>query len=189
MNKKEFLNNLRKKLSHLPKDEVEERINFYSEMIDDQLEEGIPEEEIISSINLKEEFNFNESSKESNNNDFITKAKNSIAKNILIILGSPVWFPILLALVITLFAVIFSFVISFWTSFISLVAVSFAGFIYGVVLLLSYKIATGLAIVGVSLVVAGLSIFAFYISKFTTKYSILLCKKTFTYFKKKKEEQ
>ena len=189
MNKKEFLNNLRKKLSRLPKDEVEERVNFYSEMIDDQLEEGIPEEDIISNINLKEEFNFNESSKESSVDDFITKTKNSIAKTILIILGSPIWFPILLAVAITIFAIIFSVIISFWATFISLAAISLAGLTYGTILLITNNVTTGLAIVGVSLVVAGLSIFTFYISKYTTKYSTLLCKKTFTYLKKKKEEQ
>ncbi len=34
MSKKEFLNQLRKGLFGLPKDDIEEHINFYSEMID-----------------------------------------------------------------------------------------------------------------------------------------------------------
>ena len=39
MNKQEFLAELRKRLSGLPQADIEERIVFYSEMIDDRTEE------------------------------------------------------------------------------------------------------------------------------------------------------
>lgn len=42
MTKQEFLHNLRKRLSRLPKKDVEERINFYSEMIYDHMKRGFP---------------------------------------------------------------------------------------------------------------------------------------------------
>ena len=45
MTKKEFLSGLRKKLSGLPQEDSEERLNFYSEIIDDRVEEGLSEEE------------------------------------------------------------------------------------------------------------------------------------------------
>ena len=45
MNKQAFLERLRKALSGLPPKEQEERITFYSEMIDDRMEEGLSEEE------------------------------------------------------------------------------------------------------------------------------------------------
>ena len=45
MNKKEFLSSLNKKLSKFSKQEVKERLVFYSEMIDDRVEEGLSEEE------------------------------------------------------------------------------------------------------------------------------------------------
>ena len=38
MNKSEFLEELRKGLAGLPKDDVEERLTFYGEMIDDRIE-------------------------------------------------------------------------------------------------------------------------------------------------------
>jgi uncharacterized membrane protein len=50
MKKEEFLSTLKKKLSSLPKQELEERLNFYSEMIDDRVEEGRTEEEAILDI-------------------------------------------------------------------------------------------------------------------------------------------
>ena len=50
MDKKEFLTKLREKLSHLSDFDAQERINFYSEMIDDRMEEGLSEEDAISAI-------------------------------------------------------------------------------------------------------------------------------------------
>ena len=50
MNKQEFLGALRSRLSGLPSQEVDERLNFYSEMIDDRIEEGISEEDAIAQI-------------------------------------------------------------------------------------------------------------------------------------------
>ncbi len=41
MTKQEFIAELRKGLSGLPKKELEERLTFYSEMIDDRMEEGL----------------------------------------------------------------------------------------------------------------------------------------------------
>ena len=43
MRKWEFLSTLKNRLSGFPKQEVEERLNFYSEMIDDRMEEGLNE--------------------------------------------------------------------------------------------------------------------------------------------------
>ena len=45
MTKLKFLFELRDRLEGLPYDEVEERLNFYSEMIEDRMEEGLSEEE------------------------------------------------------------------------------------------------------------------------------------------------
>ena len=39
MTKQEFLAELRRGLSGLPQNDIEERLNFYSEMIDDRMEE------------------------------------------------------------------------------------------------------------------------------------------------------
>ena len=55
MNKQEFLNALRYGLSGLPQDDVEERLVFYSEMIDDRMEEGLSEEEAVAQAGPIEE--------------------------------------------------------------------------------------------------------------------------------------
>ena len=43
MNKQDFLAQLRKELSGWPKEDAEERLTFYSEMLDDRIEEGLSE--------------------------------------------------------------------------------------------------------------------------------------------------
>ena len=55
MSKQEFLVQLRKGLSGLPQDDIEERLTFYSEMIDDRMEEGFSEEEAVSQIGSVDE--------------------------------------------------------------------------------------------------------------------------------------
>lgn len=55
MNKQEFLSGLRKGLSGLPQDDIEERLTFYSEMLDDRVEEGLSEEEAVSALGSVEE--------------------------------------------------------------------------------------------------------------------------------------
>ena len=50
MTKLEFLESLEKGLSGLPKNDIDERIAFYSEIIDDRIEEGLSEEDAVSKI-------------------------------------------------------------------------------------------------------------------------------------------
>ena len=50
MRKQEFLDLLRKKLAGLPREDVEERLAFYCEMIDDRTEECGSEEEAVAAI-------------------------------------------------------------------------------------------------------------------------------------------
>ena len=45
MSKQEFLEQLRRGRSGLPREDIEERLTFYSEMLEDRMEEGLSEEE------------------------------------------------------------------------------------------------------------------------------------------------
>ena len=55
MTKIKFLLSLHDKLSGLPQDEVEERLNFYSEMIEDRIEEGFSEEDAVAAVGSVDE--------------------------------------------------------------------------------------------------------------------------------------
>ena len=101
MNKNEFLELLNKKLNTLSKKERKERISFYSEMIDDYIEEGLSEEDAINKIG-----DINEIVKSINievNTENNKKYK--VWELVLLIIGSPIWVPILLTVLIVVFAV------------------------------------------------------------------------------------
>ena len=55
MNRETFLTELRQRLSGLPREELEERLAFYGEMLDDRLEDGLTEEEAAESLGTPEE--------------------------------------------------------------------------------------------------------------------------------------
>lgn len=55
MLKQVFLEKLGKALSGLPQEDIEERLAFYSEMVDDRMEEGYLEEEAVDAIGPVEE--------------------------------------------------------------------------------------------------------------------------------------
>ena len=55
MTKLDFLFALQSRLEGLPKDEVRERIGFYAEMIEDRMEEGMPEEAAVAAVGSVEE--------------------------------------------------------------------------------------------------------------------------------------
>ena len=55
MTKIEFLLALSERLSGLPKEEKLERLNFYSEMIEDRIEEGLSEEEAVAAVGTIDE--------------------------------------------------------------------------------------------------------------------------------------
>lgn len=120
MRKQEFLAQLRKELSGLPQDDVEERLTFYSEMIEDQMEEGFSEEEAVSAVGSVNEnvaqvvadIPLTKITKER----IRPKRRLSAVEIILLALGSPIW----LSLGIASFAVILSLYVSLWAVIISL---------------------------------------------------------------------
>ena len=50
MNKIEFLDQLRSSLSGIPQDDIDERVAFYNEMIDDKMEEGCSEQKAVEAM-------------------------------------------------------------------------------------------------------------------------------------------
>lgn len=55
MNKQEFLKELRGRLAGLPEEDIDERLTFYGEMIEDRMEEGLSEAEAVSAIGSVDE--------------------------------------------------------------------------------------------------------------------------------------
>ena len=198
MNKQDFIASLRTSLSGLPKQDVEDRLNFYSEMIDDRIEEGLTEQEAVSAIGSVEtvssqivaDIPLSKIAKEK------IKSKRGLRawEILLLALGSPIWLSLLIAAFAVLFSLyvsIWSVIVSLWAVFASLVACAAGGIIAGIIFIVVGNVLTGVCMIGTALVCAGLSIFGFFGCKVATKGLLCLTKKLALGIKKcfvKKEE-
>ena len=178
MNKQDFIKKLNDKLSDLPKKEVEDQINFYIEMIDDRIEDGMDEKEAIKDIGGVDEV-YRQIV------DAIplrTIAKAKLRKKrrkarktwatILLIIGFPIWGSILISLLAVWAAVyvcLWVLAICVWLIFVSLIIGSQIGFIASLVSLIAGNTTNAAYIFGASLVAAGLTIIFFYLGKLSFK--------------------
>lgn len=168
MNKREFTDQLRAKLHGLPEQELEERLAFYREMIDDRVEEGLSEEEAVSEIGSVEEI----AAQIIADVPLARLAKERLRPKkqpatwviLLLVLGSPLWLPLLIAaaaVVLSLYASLWAVLISLWSAFAAIVGSAVGGALGGAVLAAVGHGMTGLGLFGAALVCAGVSIFAF----------------------------
>lgn len=198
MTKREFLASLRRGLSGLPQADVEERLAFYGEMLDDRMEEGLSEEEAVAAVGPIDEI------------VRLTVADIPLAKIArerirpkrrlraweiaLLALGSPIWLSLGLAaaaVVLTLYVSLWTVVISLWAVFGSLAICAAACVPASVICAAGGRIASGLAMLSAGIVCAGLAIFAFYGCMATTKGVLTLTRSTTAAIKSrfiKKEE-
>lgn len=85
-------------------------------------------------------------------------------KNFLIILGFPLWLPLLIAafaVIISLYAVLWSLLIALFAVFVSLAVTAPYGIIVGIWLALGENALSGMALIGAGFVCAGLAILCF----------------------------
>lgn len=184
MNKAEFLNELKTKLNGLPQNDIEERVSFYTEMIDDRVEDGMSEEEAIEQIGpvdkvvetIVSEIPLSK----------IVKAKVKPQKKmpvwaiVLLVLGFPVWFPILISLV----SVIFSVYLTLWIIVITLYAVDLSLAVASIASIASAFVAfiggeplVGLASIGSFMVCGALSVLMFFGCGYVVKGVVFVTRK------------
>lgn len=191
MNKQEFLAELRKGLSGLPQEDIEECLTFYCEMLDDRIEEGLTEEEAVAAVGdigeiigqTVSEIPFVKIAKER----IRPKRRLTAGEKVLLALGSPIWLSLGLAAA----AVVFSIYIALWAVGVALWAV-FGSFVIGAVgsvpmcifFLSGGETAPGLAILSAGMILAGLSVMIFFGCKGTTKGILILTKKITVWIKK-----
>lgn len=183
MTKQEFLLRLEAGLSGLTESDAQERLTFYSEMIDDRMEDGLSEEDAVSQIGDVETIVASilaEIPKKAPEN-LIThvekpthkqeapkkeqKKRMSARQIVLLCLGAPLWLPLLiaaLAVLLALLAVLWSLIVSAWAVFGALAGTALGCLIGGPVYFIFTSPAGGNALVGVGLVCAGLAILAFH---------------------------
>jgi len=169
MNKLDFLSGLSAKLASLPKHEIDKSISYYEEIIDDRIEDNMSEEDAVAALGDLDSI--------ANNIMYdmsipaLMKAKVSESKNrasnktvwlVLVILGFPLWFPLLMTFPIVFLSLYFS----VWAIIVSLYAVVFslglaciAGSAAGFVSLFTGAAASGIAALGLALCLGAVTLF------------------------------
>lgn len=174
MNKQEFLAQLREGLSGLLQEDMEERLMFYSGLLDDQMEEGLSEEEAVAAAGPVEEI-----VRQTISDTPLTKiVKERIRPKrrlhagelVLLVLGAPIWLPLgfaAIAVFFALYVVLWSALVSLWAGFVSLGAGAVGGVLAGIGLIAG-RGAARLTLLAAGLVCTGLAIFLFFGCKAAT---------------------
>lgn len=180
MTKIEFSERLKQTLvgRGLPREEAAKSVEFYLEMIDDRVEDGMNEEDAVAALGSIEEI------AEQILYDLPlgvlvkSKIKNKKEKNgnpaliiLLAILGFPIWFP----LMITVLAVIFSIYIIIWSLILAVFAVVAAVGVSGFVMLptacflFSENLIAAFGLLGAGLLLIGFAILLYFPAKYAAK--------------------
>lgn len=169
MNKQEFLTNLRNALSGVPQDDIEERIAFYGEMIDDCMEDGMGEEDAIAGIGTVDEVKTHiiaDIPLQKIVKEKVKPKRDLHAREvILIVLGFPVWFPLLVAagaMILSLYTVVWALIILLWAIEISIWTGVIGGIAAAVIYFIHGDLIPALMMLGTAFFICGLSIFMFF---------------------------
>ncbi len=190
MTKEIFLHQLRIRLSRLPEAEIQKRLDYYSEMIDDMLEDGISEENAIASFGPVDQV----AQHILQDTSLATLVKQTARPKkgwtapaiILAIVGAPLWIPLGIAVlavilavfvcILALIAVVFALVFTLGAAGIALIARAFA-------ILTTAGLCYTIFTIGAALILAGLCLLAFLGAKQTAVWLICLSKRIFVYIK------
>ena len=184
MNKDQFLNELEMRLSGLPQSDLDERLSFYREMIDDRVEDGLSEEEAVAGIGpvdaiveqVMAEIPLSKLVKEK------VRQRHGIRawEVVLLVLGSPIWLPLLLAVLVialSLYLALWAIVIGFWAADLGLAVGAIGGLCIAVYYMIQGNLPGAISILGASLVCAGMTILLFFACLGLTKGMLKLSKK------------
>ncbi len=174
MKKYEFLAKLQDRLEGLPPADLRRTLDYYAEMIDDRIEEGLSEEEAVAAIGTPAEIAaqilgdtpFSEASA-STKEDTSAKPrkKRPTWEIVLLIAGAPVWVPLLAAAVsiaAAAVAVVLSGYAAIWAAELSIGAAAVTCVLTAPLFAYTSTLWSGLALLGAGLFLVGVSIFLFY---------------------------
>jgi len=203
MTKLSFLMSLRDKLTGLPQPELEERLRFYSEMIEDRMEEGLSEEEAVAAVGDVDEIAAEIAAEIpvgvlSGNPSGVLRAAPLPSETgrsgrglkpwviVLLVLGAPIWLSLGFAAVCVLFSlyvILWSVLVSLWAVFVSLAASAVGILAFGIFSAAKGEGIAAIALLGAGLICAGLTIFLFVGCKAAGKGVVSLTKRSILWIK------
>lgn len=193
MRKQEFLENLKKQLWALSPADVQRSLDYYCEMIDDRMEDGLSEEEAVAAIGDLEEIvqqiltetprppaTVNKEPKQTAQPKQ-TKEKGRVQPWIivLLILGAPLWISLITGLgggVLGIYVGLWSVVIALYATTFALAVCALGLLIAAFSLLWIRHFAKCAVVVGAALLCAGLAILIFLLSNLAAKGLVALTK-------------
>ena len=191
MTKSEYLAALQQKLSALSPADIKGYTDYYAEMIDDRIEEGMTEEDAVDAVGSVEDaaekiLSENPTVENQNPNEKESEKESSPFRKlkawhiVLIILGAPVWLPLLIAAASVVVSIVVS-AVSVIVSMYAACASLGAGAVAGICMIAGYVTAANyigaVFIAGASLFCAGCCVILFALLFELTKFLIAQCKK------------
>lgn len=177
MNKEQFLARLRQRLDGLPEDAAQPSLDYYREMIEDRMEDGLSEEEAVEAMGTPDD---------AAGQIWMAAPLPALRKTsarrrsrgwkaweiALLVLGSPVWAPLLAAgaaVVLALYIVCWSLILVLYAVDLSFAAGALAGVASSVPLWFTGGTAAALCLLGGGLACAGLAVPLFLVCPAVTR--------------------
>lgn len=182
MTKNEYLQGLKQALKSVSKDERERSLAYFAEVIDDRMEDGISEEAAVAELEpIGDAAQRIISDAEARG---AIKPKHSVMMIVLLVLGFPLWFPLLLSVAVVVLSVYLVFWIALIVLYILILVLGLCGVvgIFGLIPLLPLNIYSALAVLGVGLGCAGVGVALFLPITFLTRAYIKGSSKLFMNF-------
>lgn len=181
MTKRKFLAKLKYNLHGLSRADRQRSLDYYAEMLDDRMEEGMSEDEAVAAIGTPDEAAsqiFAELQPDAAGKSSASRSMRGW-EIVLLILGSPLWLTLLIALFAVLLAVlavglalyvsVWAVIFSLWASWLAVGLTAVVGIPAAVVMLLTGKPGVGLFLLGSGLILASLTVGLFFLFTLLTK--------------------
>lgn len=170
MTKQEFLTAIQQQLDRMPQSDLQKSLDYYSEMIDDRMEDDLSEEEAVEALGSIEEIVqqilIDLPLPTLVKTKTAPKRRYQVWEIVLLVLGSPLWIPLLGALVLVLLsaaAVYWCVILALYAVDLSFAAVTISGIGGAVCLLLSQHPIHSLLLLGIGMIGLGAAILWFFI--------------------------
>ena len=185
MSKQEFLTALKNALCGLPQEDIQKSLDFYSEMIDDRIEEGISEEDAVSQMGsideIVEQILIDTPITKLVKQKIKPTRRIGVGEVVLLALGSPIWLSLIIAIIaviISVYASLGAVVISLWACEAAFVGSALGGFgAAGIIYATGQNAYAGLVMIAAGLFLVGFSIFFFFVCKWSSKGMLWVTKK------------
>ena len=182
MNKQSYLEQIRRLLQRLPEEDRERSLAFYAESIDDRMEDGMSEEAAVASM---------ESPEKAANTILmdmpipklvkarVKERRMGAAEILLLALGFPLWFPLLLTVLIlglTAYLLVWALVLALGAVVLALGLSAAALLVAGVYSIIKAVISLGVLNFGAALVLTGLTVLLGFVLVWAGKLAVKLGK-------------